>query len=326
MDILVSIQGAARLAGAGLDKADRLLELSTDGHVYLGAAEVSDDTHPEAAWLTPDVLMTDGFTESFIDRALEPGSLRWLQSAAAGTDVAGFDRLVQAGVRVCNSPANAISVAEFVFAHVLEHYHDLEGRRALHRARSWIKRDFREIFATTWLIVGLGAVGSAVARRAQSFEATVVGVRRTPAGNEPVDELAQPHELLRHVGRADVIVLALPSTPESSHLVNADFLARMRPDSVLVNVGRGALVDEDALLRGLDHGAPELAVLDTVAIEPLPADSALWSHPRIQITNHSAALGMGRLQRGTDQFIENLARYRNGLPLISEIPGRPPRT
>jgi phosphoglycerate dehydrogenase-like enzyme len=321
VDILVSEHGAARLAHARLQTTDRLLQLTPDGRLRLGARSVGlDDAHLEAAWLTPDVLMAGRSTESFIDLVLATGTVKWVQSAAAGTDIAGFDRLAQAGVRVCNSDANAISVAEFVFAHVLEHYQGLEQRRLLQHARSWAQHEFKEIFATTWLVVGLGAVGSAVAGRAQSFGATVLGVRRTASGAEPVDELMHPGELLRHIGRADVIVLALPATRETVHLVDSQFLARLRDGAVMLNVARGSIVDEAALLECLDDGRPELAVLDTVASEPLPADSPLWSHPRVRITCHGAALGTGRLARGTDQFVENLARYRSGLPLISEVP------
>ena len=97
------------------------------------------------------------------------------------------------------------------------------------------------------------------------------------------------------------------------------FLERVGPDTVLVNVARGSVVDEEALLASLDRGRPDLAVLDTVAREPLPPQSPLWSHERVRITCHSAALGTGRLERGTDLFLENLQRFRTGEALINEL-------
>jgi phosphoglycerate dehydrogenase-like enzyme len=114
-------------------------------------------------------------------------------------------------------------------------------------------------------------------------------------------------------------VLAVPGTSGTHHLVDAAFLERIRFAAILVNVARGSVVDETALLASLDDGRPELAVLDTVATEPLPADSPLWAHERVRITCHTAALGLGRLARGTELFLENLARYCRGERLINEL-------
>jgi phosphoglycerate dehydrogenase-like enzyme len=101
--------------------------------------------------------------------------------------------------------------------------------------------------------------------------------------------------------------------------VDEAFLDRVGSGVVLVNVARGSVVDEVALLASLDDGRPELAVLDTVAREPLPPDSPLWSHERVRITCHTAALGTGRLERGTELFLENLRRFRTGQRLINEL-------
>jgi phosphoglycerate dehydrogenase-like enzyme len=160
-------------------------------------------------------------------------------------------------------------------------------------------------------VIGLGAIGTAVARRARAFDATVLGVRRTPRGDEPVDELVS----LDAVDRADVIVLAAPATPTTIGMVDDTFLRRMRPGSVLVNVGRGSLVDEAALVRALDRGIPEVALLDVTATEPLPADSPLWAHPRVVLTPHSSALGSGRHARAAEVFVENLRAYLRDEPL-----------
>jgi phosphoglycerate dehydrogenase-like enzyme len=168
-------------------------------------------------------------------------------------------------------------------------------------------------------VIGLGNIGTQVAIRAGAFGARILGVRRSPTGDEPVDEMLALDELAGHIPRADVIVLSVPGTSATRHLVDGDFLKRVRPGVVLVNVARGSVVDEAALLASLDDGRPELAVLDTVAREPLPSDSPLWSHERVRITCHTAALGIGRLQRGTELFLENLRRYRAGERLLNEL-------
>ena len=182
------------------------------------------------------------------------------------------------------------------------------------------------MFGTTWLVVGLGAIGTAVATRAAVFGARVVGVRRHPTGEEPVDALLAPTDPLDAVPTADVVVLAAPATAATERLVDARFLAAMRPGSVLVNVARGSLVDEAALLAALDRGVPKAAILDVFATEPLPADSPFWEHPRVVATPHSSSGGAGRHDRAAALFVENLGRYRRGEPLLHEVdPGDVPR-
>jgi len=147
----------------------------------------------------------------------------------------------------------------------------------------------------------------------------VIGIRRTPDGTEPVDEMVGPDELLAQLPRADVVVLTLPASDTTHHLVDDVFLAAMQPDAVLVNVARGAIVDEAALVRALDAGRPDFAVLDVVETEPLPTESPLWDHPKVVVTPHSSSGGHGRFARGADLFAENLRRFRAGEPLRHEV-------
>jgi glyoxylate/hydroxypyruvate reductase A len=116
-----------------------------------------------------------------------------------------------------------------------------------------------------------------------------------------------------------VVVLAAPATPETANLVDADFLSRMKPGGLLVNVARGTLVDDDALIESLDSGHLSAAVLDVFRTEPLPNDHPFWSHPSIRVTPHNAAGGVGRLQRQAELFKENLDRYLDGRPLLNEV-------
>ncbi len=183
----------------------------------------------------------------------------------------------------------------------------------------WRPHQFREIYGTTWIVVGTGAIGSEVARRASAFGARVIGVRRNPTGDEPVDEMVAPPALVGALPRADVVVLSAPSTSETVGLVDSRFLDAMAPDSVLVNIARGALVDEEALLAALDRGRPAAAILDAFVTEPLPADHPFWDHPGIVLTPHTSAGGLARHDRGAELFLENLGRFRRGEPLLHEV-------
>jgi phosphoglycerate dehydrogenase-like enzyme len=127
-----------------------------------------------------------------------------------------------------------------------------------------------------------------------------------------------PADLQPALRDADVVVLSLPLTGETDALVNATFLAAMKPTSVLVNVGRGGLVDEAALLESLGRGVPEHAILDVFRTEPLPANSPFWNHPRVTLTGHASAIGSGLTARTDALFVENLGRYVRSEALLNE--------
>ena len=272
---------------------------------------------PEVAWLSVDVLRAPDVP--FLDALVAADSVRWVQSAGAGYDTWHYQQLFAKGVRMSISHVNNVPIAEYVLREVLDRFQRADRWRAAAAEHRWAHHEWREVTGTTWLIVGLGAIGSAVAERARAFGTTVLGVRRTPDGTEPVDELHPPEALTSLLPRADVVVLSLPATAATTGLVDDAFLAAMKPDAVLVNVARGAIVDEAALLRALDAGRPDFAVLDVVGTEPLPADSPLWAHEKVVVTPHSSSGGDGRFVRGADLFAENLQRYAAGEPLLHEV-------
>ena len=121
------------------------------------------------------------------------------------------------------------------------------------------------------------------------------------------------------LGDADVIVLAAATNPQSTGMVDQAFLVRLKADSVLVNIGRGALIDEAALLRSLDDGRPGRAILDVFDSEPLPSESPFWRHPRVWVTAHTAAYTAGTGRRGGEIFLDNLGRYLDGRPLEFQV-------
>lgn len=273
---------------------------------------------PEVAWMTTD-LIQGGPSRQFFGLVTRSTSLRWLQSSAAGFDHPVFAELVQRGVRLTPSHIAGPPIADYVLRSALDHLQDADRWREAASAARWEPHEFVEVASTRWLIIGMGTIGAEIAVRARAFGAHVTGVRRTPSGSEPVDAMVAPDAIHDELPDVDVVVLAAPSSPQTDGMVDPGFLAAMKPGSVLINIGRGALIDEDALLAALDAGAPSRAVLDVTRTEPLPSDHPLWAHPRVVITPHSSALGDGRHRRAAGAFADNLRRYCAGEPLMHEI-------
>ena len=297
------------------------LTLGPDGRLREGSGATVEweEARPEVAWGTSDLFRQGAPLAAFFRGLSGLDSLGWFQSPAAGFDAPVFAELARRGVRITNAHVNSVPIAEFVMRAVLDEFQDAAQWRRLAHERSWRIHDWREVSGTTWLVVGLGGIGSAVAVRARAFGATVIGCRRRPSPDDPTDRTVTPDQLTAVIGEADVVVLAAPASPATDNLVDADLLAAMREGSVLVNVSRGALVDEGALLAALDRGIPAVAVLDVFGTEPLPEDHPFWTHPSVRITPHNAAGGLGRLQRQADLFSDNLDRYRTGRPLLHDV-------
>lgn len=308
--------------GARLDRAGvEWLTMEADGMLLdgSGAAVPWSGARPEVAWATSDLFREGAPLGAFFRFVVDCPSLRWFQSPAAGYDAEPFRLMAGRGVRVCNAHVNSLPIAEFVLRSVLDEFQDAAQWRRQQSGSDWRIHDWREVSGSTWLVVGLGHIGAAVAERARALGARVIGCRRTPSGSEPVDLMVTPDRLGDVVHEADVVVLSAPAGPDTDGLVDAGFLAAMRQGSLLVNVGRGSLVDEEALVAALGRGTPAAAVLDVFATEPLPADHPFWTHPRVRVTPHNAAGGIGRLGRQADLFAENLGRYQAGAPLEHDV-------
>ena len=299
------------------------LTMELDGTLRDEGGSVVEREHarPEVAWGTSDLFREGAPIRAFFGLLQRSPSLRWFQSPAAGYDAPLFAELVAGGVTVTNAHVNSLPIAEFVLRAVLDEFQDAARWRDQVGQRSWRVHDWREVAGTTWLVIGLGGIGTEVAVRARAFGARVIGSRRNPSADDPTDLTVTPDRLREVVGRADVIVLAAPATPATTDLVNGEFLSWTRPGCLLVNVARGTLVDDDALLAALDDGRVGAAVLDVFRTEPLPAGHPYWTHPSVRVTPHNAAGGRGRLRRQAELFATNLDRYLSGTPLLNDITG-----
>jgi glyoxylate/hydroxypyruvate reductase len=294
------------------------LRVAAGGTVRLGEREIPRaEAQPEAGWMSPEMFGAPAFRD-WTSLLLETPELKWVQSAAAGFDNPVFKQLVAKGARLTTNTAQSVSIAEYVLWGVLDHFQRGPERRTAQAARDWARLRYREIAGSRWLVIGFGAIGQAIAVRAAAFGARITGVRRSSGAHPAAEAIATPDRLPALLPEADVVVLAVPLSPATERLVDKAFLAAMKPRSVLVNIGRGDLIDEPALLEALDRGLPEHALLDVFHQEPLPPESPFWGHPRVGLTGHASALGDGFVRRSDEVFLENLRRYLGGRPLLNE--------
>lgn len=248
-------------------------------------------------------------------------ALRWVQTMAAGGGAqlraAGLDPAELARVRVTTTAGvHGSPLAEFALFGVLAGAKGLPRLQRQQREHAWTERwQMRHLDEMTVLVVGLGGIGRACAEKFSRLGARVVGTSRSQAPVEHVDEIVPLAELPRAAHEADAIVVTLPGTDATTGLIGEAVLAGLRPGTTVVNVGRGTVIDETALLAALDDGRIGLAALDVFAVEPLPAESPLWDHPQVLVSPHTAALSAQEEARIVQLFLDNLARYLDGRPL-----------
>jgi len=267
-------------------------------------------------WINLDVY-TSPVRREYVQALLRIESLRWVQAAAAGVEDPVFAKLVHKGITLTNSDSQAPAIADFILAAALDYFQLQDQRRERQAAHDWQRIPFRELADTSWLIVGYGHIGRETARRASAFRASITGIRRrVPAKqDEFAHQVATLDRLPQLLPQADVVVLSVGLNEVTRNLANAEFFARMKHGSLLVNIGRGGLVDETALLDALNRDAPGRAALDVFHTEPLPQDSPLWNHPKIRVTAHASNQGSSTPRRGDELFLDNLQRYMRGSEL-----------
>ena len=287
--------------------------------VVLRAGEtVGDPSAVEIAFFSGDVFPER--VREFVLALREAKRLRWLHTFSAGVDHPWFQALRKQGIRLTTSSgAHAVPIAQTVALYLLALTRGLPAWFDAQRRCAWERHPVRDLQGLVLGIVGLGPIGLEVARLGAALRMRVVGVRRRPRGDEPCETwpLARLDEL---VAQADALVLALPLTDETRHLIDRSRLARMKLGALLVNVGRGALVDEAALAEALAGGRLGGAGLDVFEVEPLPPQSALWSLPNAIVTPHNSGDTPGNLERASEIFLDNLVRYSRGEPLRNEVP------
>lgn len=252
--------------------------------------------------------------EPMIAAVRAAGSLRWLNSIYAGLDFLPLDLLAEREVIITNGAGiNALTIAEYVVMLMLVH---AKGYRDVVRAqdrREWLvdSPGKIELAGSRALLLGTGAIGGLVKTRLEAFEVEVVPVRRTAA-----EGALGPDEWRPRLGEFDWIILAVPATPETDAMIGAAELAAMKSSAVIVNIARGAVIDQEALVAALEARSIGGALLDVTTPEPLPADHKLWSLDNAQVTMHLSGRAQSKMfVRSAERFVENCRRYVAGEPL-----------
>lgn len=256
----------------------------------------------------------------FFQTMFEFERLDWFQSSAAGTEHPMIQATGKKAQVFTGSHEQSDAIAEWVLWAGLDFFQRGPERRLAQSAQKWARLPFREISSTHWLILGFGGIGQACGTRLRALGADVTGVRRRAGASDAADRVVKPQDIPALLPQADAVVLSLPLSEATENMADAAFFARMSKGSLLINVGRGGLVDETALLAALDKGAPKAAYLDVVSQEPLPTEHPIWRHPSIVLTAHISALTESAKVRTDSVFIENLACFLKGGQLRNLVP------
>lgn len=258
----------------------------------------------------------------FVEVLKTAPDLRWVQTFSAGTDLAVYQEMLARGLTLTNSTgASAPAVAQTAVTGLLALARQFPRIVAAQRRHAWeplyAEPEPREVEGQTALVIGTGPIGQEIGRLCRAFGLRTLGMRRDPAAGTPpgFDAVAGFAALPELLPRTDWLILACPLTETTRGLIGASALALLPPGRHLINVSRGGVVEEDALLAALRSGHLAGAFLDVFTQEPLPADSPFWDLPNVIVSPHSAAASDGLPERVAAIFCDNLRRWARGEPL-----------
>lgn len=249
--------------------------------------------------------------------------LKWIQTSSAGIERILFPELVESDIILTNARGmHAVTVAEHVMAFALAFARNLHVYLRNQTSRLWDRTPgLPGLSGKTMGILGLGGIGREVAKKAKVFNMRVVALKRDAIETPPtwVDELFYRDGIWRLLELSDYVAITLPLTKETEGLIGEEELGCMKKSAVLINVARGAIVDEAALVFALENGIIRGAALDVFSTEPLPPESKLYSLPNVILTPHVAGTFDGYMETATDLFCENLRRFLDGRPLLNVV-------
>jgi len=258
-------------------------------------------------------------SRGFVLSLLKANSVKWMHTFSAGVDSPFFVQLMERGIRLTNSSgATASPIAQTTVLYMLALSRNVRAWYQHQEKHEWTRHEFAELDGARLAVIGMGPIGIETARLGVALNMNVEAIRRTPTGTEPCSTFSFD-QLSRVLGHADWVAVALPLTDNTRQIFNAETFAIMKPGAHFINVGRGELVDEEALIAALRSEHLAGAALDVFATEPLSPDSPLWDMDNVIITPHSSSASAQSGLRSEDLFLKNLARYVAGEPMLNEV-------
>jgi len=268
------------------------------------ASDVMEEVEILFSWQIPDDLLR------------RARSLKWFFSTAAGNEHLVKNPFFSESAILTKTTIYGEMMAEYVFGYLLYFIRDLSKYFENQRRKIWRQARPGRLRGKTMGLLGLGSVGKTIARCGKQFGMDILGVKRAPGPVEHVDQVMGPEDLAKVMPRVDTLVVALPLTPETFHLLGEKELGLMKEGAVLFNIGRGKTIDEKALLKVLKAKRIK-AVLDVFEDEPLPKESELWSLENVVITPHVSGINMP--EEICEEFVRNYERWVKGEPLIGLV-------
>jgi phosphoglycerate dehydrogenase-like enzyme len=247
--------------------------------------------------------------------------LRWYHTVSAGVENMPLPELAQRGIVLTNNSGSYdVQIAEHLMAFVFAASRQLHRYRDNQRASQWKDHEHQELRDATIVVYGMGSIGGEIARLASAIGMRVIGVRRQAASRAPgIDRVVPTDQLAEVVGEADYLAIAAPLTSATRGAVSREVISRMKPTGWIMNIARGAIVDEPAMIEALRAKRIGGAALDVFTTEPLPAESPLWTLENVIITPHNSGSSPRVGERTLALFAENLRRYKAGEPLINRV-------
>lgn len=305
MALLIDVNMPEWMSDEGLQQEVLAILPNTDVRVFGNMGDPADIEMAAVTRLRPEL-------------ARQLPNLKLVQKLGAGVETMVGNPDLPTHIRIARlkPDAPAQEIAEFCLAYILREQRNMKHHDAKQAEQIWDPIPPRKTPETVVGVLGLGHIGARTANMIAGVGFKVIGYSRSPKYIEGIDCRHGTNALLPMLAECDYVASVLPSTPETRGLVNREFLASMKKGATLINVGRGDLVSERDLLNNLNTNHLNGAVLDVVSTEPLPADSPLWTHPKITITPHVSGWHLGD---ALNDVAENYRRLKEGLPILHEV-------
>lgn len=298
---------------------ERLEDVGKKHGVQVGVVAVEDKETIKREVADAEIFVTwwSTFDPEYVIRGK---NLKWLQTLTAGVDNFLMPEIKERQILLtCCKGIHGIPMSEHMFGMLLGITRGLYTLRETQPEKSWARPRVEELYGKTLVILGMGHVGTELAKKAQAFGMRVIGVKRTTTPEAFADEVYGADRMDQALVEGDVVVSILPYTPETYHLIGRDKFAHMKNDAIFMSFGRGDVVDEGALVAALKEGQIRAAILDVFENEPLSPTSPLWEMENVYISPHMSALSNHYMERAVEIIATNLDHYLAGEPLENTV-------